>query len=388
MNVLVIGHTYSAAINRKKWQAVAGLYPDVMLRVLVPATWPHRLRDLDARNAAQDNMPNLQFFPLPVYAAGDEGRYRFAWRDLALHLQSNRPDIIQVEQGAAAMVYMQVHLLAHWYAPYARTIFFTWVNWAASPSWRFYCGRFWLQAYAMLRSAGAIIGNRAARYYLPAAYDQHKPIVVIPQIGIEVPNVHAPLTKKTRYCIGYAGRLLTEKGIFILLEAFRRCATNFVNWDLLFLGTGPQKAALQHAIAAAQLTDRVKVQDPLPHDQVLEVMRNLDIFVLASYDTPVWREQFGHVLIEAMAMGVPLIGSHAGAIPDVIGDAGLVVSARNVSMLVEALTRYMSSDAIRQRYRDAGIARARRHFSHGAIAQQTYVFWRCLMHGNMEGVIE
>ena len=62
----------------------------------------------------------------------------------------------------------------------------------------------------------------------------------------------------------------------------------------------------------------------MPLNDVPRHLRALDALVLPSESTPLWKEQFGHVLIEAMACGVPVVGSDSGAIPEVIGEAGLL----------------------------------------------------------------
>ena len=66
----------------------------------------------------------------------------------------------------------------------------------------------------------------------------------------------------------------------------------------------------------------------IPSDQVAVEMRKLHALVLPSRTTPRWKEQFGRVLIEAMACGVPPVGSDSGEIPHVIDDAGLVFRGR------------------------------------------------------------
>jgi glycosyltransferase involved in cell wall biosynthesis len=66
-------------------------------------------------------------------------------------------------------------------------------------------------------------------------------------------------------------------------------------------------------------------------------MNAIDVLVLPSRTTPSWKEQFGRVLIEANACGTPVIGSTSGAIPEVIGRAGIVVPERNSKALADAL---------------------------------------------------
>jgi len=114
------------------------------------------------------------------------------------------------------------------------------------------------------------------------------------------------------------------------------------------------------------------------HDRVRDYLRAMDLLVLPSYDTPSWKEQFGHVLVEAMACSVPVVGSNAGGIPEAIGEAGLIFPARSVDALGEALRALAASSEKRRALGEAGRARVLERFTHAKIAQQTLEFWRSL----------
>ena len=90
--------------------------------------------------------------------------------------------------------------------------------------------------------------------------------------------------------------------------------------------------------------------------------------VLPSLTQPNWMEQFGRVLIEAMACATPVIGSDSGEIPNVIGDAGIVTPEGDVDALQRALLRLEADPALRARYAQAGRARALRLFTNDATA--------------------
>jgi glycosyltransferase involved in cell wall biosynthesis len=91
-------------------------------------------------------------------------------------------------------------------------------------------------------------------------------------------------------------------------------------------------------------------------------MRAFDVMVLPSRSIPTWREQFGRVLTEAMACGTPLIGSSCGAIPEVIGDAGLIVPEEDHLALAGALDRLAGDGRLRERLSERALARTREHF--------------------------
>jgi glycosyltransferase involved in cell wall biosynthesis len=91
---------------------------------------------------------------------------------------------------------------------------------------------------------------------------------------------------------------------------------------------------------------------------------------------PHWKEQFGRVLVEAMASGVPVIGSDSASIPDVIGDAGLIFPEGDVSALAECITRLHCDPNLYQQFREAGRARVLQHFTHQQVAQATVAVYR------------
>ncbi len=94
----------------------------------------------------------------------------------------------------------------------------------------------------------------------------------------------------------------------------------------------------------------------------------MDVLVLPSRTTPVWKEQYGRVLLEAMVCQVPIVGSDSGAIPEVVGPAGLIFPEGNVDQLVRSLNTLYASPELAQRYGQAGYAQAIAGYSQEAIA--------------------
>jgi len=93
-----------------------------------------------------------------------------------------------------------------------------------------------------------------------------------------------------------------------------------------------------------------------------------DAVVLPSYATRTWKEQFGRVLVEAMACGTPVIGSDSGEIPHVVGEAGLIFPEKDAPALRDCLKRMIEDPALRQRLIALGRARAEREYSCEAVA--------------------
>ena len=141
--------------------------------------------------------------------------------------------------------------------------------------------------------------------------------------------------------IGYSGRLTEDKGLHILMKAMEQIGGERP-WSLLLLGGGPKERAIRHWARARGWDERVRIV-LAKHEEVPSYLGAMDLLVAPSQTTWHWKEQFGRMLIEAFACGVPVIGSDSGEIPYVIGDAGRVVAEKDVvgwaSSIVELLDR-------------------------------------------------
>ena len=133
----------------------------------------------------------------------------------------------------------------------------------------------------------------------------------------------------------YAGRLSREKGVFTLLEAFNGLVRQNPQARLVLAGKDEDRVV--EYVRKNGLANVVKISAPLPYEQMPELYRQADLFVLPSLPTKGWIEQFGFVLAEAQACGVPVIGSDSGAIPEVVGDLNRTFPAGHAGRLEAAL---------------------------------------------------
>jgi len=117
--------------------------------------------------------------------------------------------------------------------------------------------------------------------------------------------------------IGYVGRFIEEKGILDLLDAFVLLGDQY---RLVLVGGGPLETQLRERIQELSLQERVELIPPKSRDELAMLYVSFDVLVLPSRTDYFWKEQYGRVLVEAMACGVPVVGSRSGAIPVVIGD--------------------------------------------------------------------
>ncbi|WP_454778571.1 glycosyltransferase [Georgenia muralis] len=152
--------------------------------------------------------------------------------------------------------------------------------------------------------------------------------------------------------VGYVGRLAPHKGVDVLLDA----VVGDPRLALRVAGEGPDLESLRERAAAAG--HRVELVGSLAADDLPDFYRSLDVLAVPSLDTRGWREQFGRVAVEAMACGTPVVASDSGALPDVVGEAGLLVPPGDAVALREALLRAGLDTDLARRMRAAGLRRA------------------------------
>ncbi|MBZ0275063.1 MAG: glycosyltransferase family 4 protein, partial [Anaerolineae bacterium] len=124
------------------------------------------------------------------------------------------------------------------------------------------------------------------------------------------------------------------------------------------------------------IAGRVEWIDWMPSAAMPGEYTRLDALALPSLTRPNWKEQFGRVLVEAMASGVPVIGSSSGAIPDVIGDGGLIAPEGDVTALADGLRRLQTDVALRVSLAEKGRARVLAHYTHQQVAAATVDVYR------------
>lgn len=157
-----------------------------------------------------------------------------------------------------------------------------------------------------------------------------------------------------QFTIGFVGRLAAEKGVFDLLDAFSALDDDS---QLLYVGDGPDRRKLENLACERGLKDRVAFAGLAPRDRLGKYYDRMSVLVLPSRSTPTWKEQFGVVLAEAMVLGIPVIGSSSGAIPEVVGEAGFIFPEGDVASLTERLQTLR--DDVRMRAAIAASARSR-----------------------------
>lgn len=367
MKVLYVSKALVVAAYRDKLRALGA---HVEVTALVPARWGGRGPEgglegevrLQVRRALLHGWNHVHFYP--------------AARQV---LDAVRPDLVHIDEEPYSLVTFQfVRLCARRRLP---CLFFAWQNLDKGLPPPFGA----LRAYVFRNVWGGIAGTeRAAAVLRRAGF--RRSLVVIPQFGVDPERFHPDGAVRRRvrerlaagpddFVVGFGGRLSPEKGVHVLLEG----VASLPAARLVVLGDGPQRGGLEARARRLGLGERVRFVGYVPSLEMPEWLPAFDVLVLPSLSRPGWVEQFGRILVEAMACGVAVVGSACGEIPRVMGDAGIVVPEGDASALARALRGLAERPEERAMRGRAGRERVLAHYAHERIARATVKFYEALV---------
>ncbi len=160
--------------------------------------------------------------------------------------------------------------------------------------------------------------------------------------------------------IVFVGRVIGEKGALIFAEALAQALPALPGWQAMLIGPARADSSYARRVAAAlaPLGSRVIRCDFAPHDEVMATFRRAAIAALPS----TWDEPFGRTALEAMAAGAAVIASRRGGLPEIVGDAGLILDQPTPASLSSALIDLARDDDGRGRFQHRARARAAKRF--------------------------
>jgi glycosyltransferase involved in cell wall biosynthesis len=366
MRVSIVSHSYTAEENQKNIDAITDR-TDV--NVVLPRAIEDRIfNDMQLSEAAASD-PNYRAYRR--MGLGD-AQYLLATPDM--NFRAFDPDIVHVEYDPWSAIFWQALACRNVFAPRAKIACTVKNNtYRRYPGWR-----------GTLKDDLAHMGIKRVDCFLAASrsvanlYEEYfgvagESIRILQHLGVDT-DLYAPATEprpalRESVVVGYCGRLDEDKGVSDLVEAIgmsRESSGSDVRLELL--GNGALREAL---IRQAESRPWLTVREPVPHDQVPAFLRGLDLFVLPSRVSEDHEEHDAHALLEAMAVGLPCVGTHSGITPEIVGDgSGVLARPNSAEALHGALAELIAAPEKRQELAERARSRALASFSVGALAER------------------
>jgi starch synthase len=189
----------------------------------------------------------------------------------------------------------------------------------------------------------------------------------------------------------FTGRMIWEKGIYDLVHAAKlvKLDKNIETIRLKFVvvGKGQESREIKKIVNRLCMNDIFLFMESKPYHQMHEIYNMADIFVLPSIATKAWKEQFGMVLVEAMACGVPVISTVSGSIEEVVADAGLLVQPNDPTRLSAAIIKLLKNDALRKELGTRGRERAVKEYDSNKIAGKLASLFEDVLKSTFKGAV-
>jgi glycosyltransferase involved in cell wall biosynthesis len=337
VRVVRIYHAGRDSAHRARERALADLGVDITL--VVPLAWP----GVDGLHTE-----SFEVVELPVRRSGDVNRHQY--RDAASVrglVDRLRPDVLDLHEEPFSAVthqllaslpsdlpvvaYTAQNIDKRWPPPFAQ----------------------W-ESRALRRLSGLYPCSRQA-----ASVERGKgfagPISVLP-LGVDS-AVYAPGNQRLDddvLTIGLVGRLVPEKGVLDavrVLAAVRRHRPA----RLLLVGRGPEEARARALATELGVRDGLEILPWVDLALLAELYQQMHVVLVPSTPTRTWVEQFGRVVTEGRAAGAVVAAYASGSLPEVVGDAGLLVPTGDSNALADAVVALAADRARWQQLRTAGL---------------------------------
>jgi glycosyltransferase involved in cell wall biosynthesis len=367
LKLLVVSHSCCTPINQQIYADVEQL-TGWKLTLVVPSNWKNEYGKI----IGGERWPAFKgdVLPVPTWRSGDVILHAYKTSFSRL-LREVSPDVIYVNHEPYAVATAQVFLANRRLRKPIGFYSCQNISKRYPPPFR------WTEAMVLRRSS----------FFFPISIDVETVFrnkgyagrsAVLP-LGVDLSVYHPRpeavalkqrLGPEGQVLIGYVGRLVPEKGLSTLLKAL--ATIRDLPWQLVIVGAGPFAERFDAEAVALGISSRITHAGYIPHEQAPEYLSAFDLLVLPSETQPNWKEQFGRVVIEAMACGTPVVGSDSGEIPNLIADTGggLVFKERQPNELADRLARLIRDPALRAGLGAKGQQAAAARYSLAAIARK------------------
>lgn len=358
MKIVPITPYYTLSMQRKITHMANAT---VQIRQILPRTYQRQINPILAQTTST---PQHQLIPVPLLAQSDPHRAMFCttlgW------LRDFKPDILAVEWDADTLIAVQMAMLRNLWTPKTKLILHSWQNIA-----RFLKILPRQVLNFTLKQADCIFCTNQDGPGVLRQWGYQGKIIQQPWVGVDTTIFHwrPPVLREKLaldgFLIGYIGRLTSEKGIDGLIRAITQLPREI---QCVLIGEGNAKTELKVLAQSLGIEKRVHFLGSVANEALADYYAMFDVFALPSLTTEVWKEQYGRVLLEAMACEIPIIGSDSGAIPEVIGKAGLIFPEKDYEAIAKCILTLYEDRNLCQTLAQQGQIQVQERFSQAQIA--------------------
>lgn len=376
MKILAVDHNALDISHRSVYDALSR-YPDVKTRLLVPSQWFDNYQKLQWEDSHAPQSCEV----LAADTFFHNRTHRLVYRSLRKHLREFQPDVLYMNSEPENFQTFQAALLHRRPGP-CKLVFSSWRNIDYSGigfPYKFSFLNSLAERFVLKNAAHCIAFNESAK----RIFEQKgfRDVTVIPPcvdtaLFRNIPEARSRLNiRKSDFVVGFVGRFIHPKGVDTLLSALSGVSFDYT---LVLVGDGPAKLEWQDLGSKLGIAGKTMWFPAARRSEVPQYLSCMDVVVLPSRTGARWKEQFGRVLIEAMACEIPVIGSDSGEIPNVVGDTGLVFPEGDADALRERLQRLYNDSALRDDLTRKGVERVRKYFSVEVVSEQYCSLFRSL----------
>jgi len=294
--------------------------------------------------------------------------FRLIWPDVSIGnklvqtIKNLSPDVVDTLENYTLSSYL---VTSQRYTLKAKTVVTSWEN-VVMPFHRF------VMRYLVNLKTNKFraLTNSAKLRLIKEKVSEEKISVIPPAINIKkfspgTSDLREKLNLKGKRIILYVGRLIKQKGVIELILAMKLVKKVISDATLLLVGGGPLEETVKKLSTDLNLEESIRLYGPVPHESMPEVYRVADVLVLPSIVTKTWMEQFGYVLAEAMATGIPVVASNCGAIPELVKheETGLLAKPGDPIDLAQRIIEILKNDELKQKVRENGMKYVRKYYS-------------------------
>ena len=352
MRILAIDHMGVLESEHEKYRQLAR-YDDVELAVLIPEHWRLNFRKTSLPKSylrSEGQQGTYKIVVGKTFLAG-RGGCSFYYTSLIKTLWDFRPHVIHIFQEPWSFFAFQAVFWRNLLVPQAKVVFLTWENIYRNftyPSLLSLVYSF-IDRYTYQNADYALPTSQGAKEVLIRKGFQGK-VKVVPW-GTDprlfkkqkATGLKRKLGLGDSFVVGYVGRLVREKGILTLIEAVSGISYDY---KLLLVGSGPLKDEIIEQARFTRVKDRLILIEAVRQSELSGYYSLMDVLVLPSLTTRTWKEQFGRVLIEAMACQTPVIGSESGEILRIVGKAGLLFKENDAEDLRKKINELIENPSL------------------------------------------